>query len=132
MDRLKQNKIKLQVISMAVVFGLLAILPSCSTKGPAPHRPWKDPKWLAECIKESATIKVGSTRAELLKVYTESGGISQREHGRFVYRKDDLIFVEVDFEPIGKHENPNTSDITEPTDKITKITKPAFGPAIID
>ena len=61
------------------------------------------------------------SRADLLKVFTEEGGLSTRTWRRYVYRECLYIKVDVEFEPAG-----NTEDKLpeRPTDKITKISKP--------
>jgi hypothetical protein len=43
-------------------------------------------KKIEKAIHESQKIKVGMTRADLLKVFTTEGGISSRKWRRYVYR----------------------------------------------
>ena len=66
-------------------------------------------EWIAKSLKEIETVKVGMTRGDLLKVFTEEGGISTRTWRRYVYRECRDIKVDVEFEPIGATENPAQS-----------------------
>ena len=86
-------------------------------------------EWIARSLKEMQTIKVGMTRADLLKVFVEEGGLSTRIWRRYVYRECLYIKVDVEFEPVG-----NTEDKLpeRPTDKITKISKPFLEWSILD
>ena len=66
-------------------------------------------EWIAKSLKEIETVKVGMTRGDLLKVFTEEGGISTRTWRRYVYHECRYIKVDVEFEPIGDTENPAQS-----------------------
>jgi hypothetical protein len=80
------------------------------------------------CIKESEAIKTGSTRAELLKLYMISGGLSTRTSGTFLYRKNPHIKVEVEFYVISNDEKILTLN---PDDKIRSITLPTLQTSIV-
>lgn len=58
-------------------------------------------EWIAQSLREMETIKVGMTRADLLKVFTEEGGLSTRTQRQYVYRECPYIKVAVEFEPVG-------------------------------
>jgi hypothetical protein len=47
-------------------------------------------------------IKVGMTRADLLKVFTTEGGLSTSLNRTFVYRDCSYIKVDVEFEAVGR------------------------------
>ena len=66
------------------------------------------------------SLKVGMTRADVLKVSMGEGGISDRGWRRYVYRKCAYIKVDVEFAPVG---NPNRYGESA-DDRITKISKP--------
>ena len=78
-------------------------------------------EWIAKGLKEMQAIKVGMTRAELLKVFKEEGGSSTRAWRRYVYRESPYIKVDVEFEPV---EEPEDKLTHHPHDKIVKISKP--------
>jgi hypothetical protein len=77
-------------------------------------------RWIAANLAEMDSIKAPMTRQELLKVFMPEGGMSNRIHRSYVYRKCGLIKVDVEFAPVGNpgsgHEGPN--------DWIIKISRP--------
>ena len=77
-------------------------------------------RWLAASLMDMQSIKVGMTRAELLKVFMEEGGISSRSRRRYVYRRCGYIKVDVEFEPAGD----TNSHEQSPDDRISKISNP--------
>ena len=77
-------------------------------------------RWIAASLTDIQGIKVGMTRSELLKVFMEEGGISNRRWRRYVYRKCGYIKVDVEFAPANNPDNPDQS----PEDRITKISQP--------
>lgn len=78
-------------------------------------------KWLVEVMKELQGLKVGITRAELLKVCTTEGGISNRTQRTYVSRQCPYIKLTTHFKPVG-----NESDLgnERPTDEITELSQP--------
>lgn len=54
--------------------------------------------WLKRQIETIQTIRIGSTRAELLVLFTPSGGISAPDKRSYLFRENDLIRVDVRFE----------------------------------
>ena len=85
-------------------------------------------EWITRSLKEMQTIKVGMSRAELLKVFKEEGGLSERLQRRYIYRDCPSIKVDVEFEPVEAE-----ADLQEyPTDKISHISKPFLEWSIID
>jgi hypothetical protein len=77
-------------------------------------------RWIAASLTDMQGIKVGMTRAEMLKVFMEEGGISNRRWRRYVYRKCGYIKVDVEFAPANNPDNPDQSL----EDRITKISQP--------
>src|SRR5437763_1004921 len=55
-------------------------------------------QWLQERYREAASIKVGMTRAELKKVFSEDGGLQPIPANRYVLKSSNLIKVDVQFE----------------------------------
>lgn len=66
------------------------------------------------------SVKVGMSRAELLKVFKEEGGLSTRLRRRYVYHECPTIKVDVEFDPVEAKEDGQEY----PSDKISKISKP--------
>lgn len=54
--------------------------------------------WLKRQIETIKTIRIGSTRAELLVLFTPSGGISAPDKRSYLFQENDLIRVDVRFE----------------------------------
>jgi|SRR5947209_15292046 len=78
-------------------------------------------EWVQKSLTEMETIRVGMTRADLLKVFVEEGGISSRTTETFAYRECPYFKVNVQFEPVGDvHGNDSGSH----GDKIVNISKP--------
>jgi hypothetical protein len=86
-------------------------------------------EWIAKSLEEIEGIKVGMTRADLLKVFKEEGGISTRTWRRYAYHDCPYIKVDVEFEAVGE---PATSLSESPRDKIIKISKPFLERMIVD
>jgi hypothetical protein len=76
------------------------------------------------------TIKAGMTRAELLKVFAEEGGLSNRQWRQYVYLKCPYFKVKVEFEPVGEPEGPNSMESSK--DKIVKISQPFLEWSVLD
>lgn len=86
-------------------------------------------KWIAECLKEIETIKVGMTRNDLSAVFTIEGGISTRTQQTFVFRKCLYIKADVTF----RVQDANDAlAVDEKTDIITSISKPYLQWAVGD
>jgi hypothetical protein len=78
-------------------------------------------------LDELKKVKVGMTRAELLKVMTTEGGLSIRKRRQYVYPKCAYIKIDVEFETVGD------AKLNEgPEDKIVKISKPFLELTIAD
>jgi len=99
-------------------------LPSSASSQMETHQ-----EWIAKSLKEIETVKVGMTRAELMKVFSTEGGLSTRTQQRFVYRECPYIKVDVEFEAVGE---PKNQTLLQPEDKIKKISKPFLEWSIID
>jgi hypothetical protein len=87
-------------------------------------------KWVAISLKEMETIKVGMTRADLLIVFAEEGGLSNRQWRQYVYLKCPYFKVKVEFEPVGEPEGPNSMESSK--DKIVKISQPFLEWSVLD
>ena len=85
-------------------------------------------KWVEASLKEMETIKVGMTRADLLKVFMEEGGLSTRSSRSYVYRKCPYFKVTVEFKPVGEQ----SAFPENPKDEITKISQPFLQWVVLD
>ncbi len=86
-------------------------------------------RWLARSLREMQSIKAGMTRAELLEVFQNEGGLSNRTQQRFSYRDSPHIKVDVRFEPVGQLDD---KLLKVPEDKITSISTPFLEWPILD
>ncbi|MCD6049832.1 MAG: hypothetical protein K0Q55_1235 [Verrucomicrobia bacterium] len=83
----------------------------------------------ADVLAECQQIKPGATRAQLLKIFTEEGGISNARHRTYVHRSNPYLKVDVEFTLT----DPKQSFVEEkPTDIVSKISKPYPAFSVID
>jgi hypothetical protein len=75
------------------------------------------------------TVKPGATRRDLLKVFTDEGGLSTRTHRKYVHKQCPYIKVDVQFAPAGDEGNGFTE---MPEDKIITISRPYLEYSIAD
>ena len=120
----------MKTLILLFAFGLVTfisaatILPSSKSRDTDEHT-----EWIMKTLKEIESVKVGMTRADLLRVFKEEGGISTRTRRRYVYHDCAYIKVDVEFEPVGDPENKLRQS---PRDKIIKISKPFLEWSIMD
>src|SRR5437667_276712 len=79
--------------------------------------------------KSSISVKPGMTRNDLLRVFTIEGGLSNRLHRTYVYKRCPYIKVAVEFEAVG---NPEDILTEMPADKIEKISTPFLQYSVMD
>jgi hypothetical protein len=86
-------------------------------------------RWVAASLMEMQTIKQGATREELLAVFVEEGGLSNRLHRRYAYRDCPYFKVDVTFNAAD-----NTDEKIEesPDDKVSQISTPFLEWPIVD
>lgn len=94
-----------------------------------PDGPTRDEhtEWIDACLKEIHTIKPGSTRRDLLVLFTTEGGIYSRTWGHFVYRKCPYIKVDVEFKAAD-----NDVSRMDTNDVIARISRPYLERTIAD
>ena len=80
---------------------------------------------ISDILKECESVKPSMTRADLLKVFTIEGGLSTQIWRTYVHSRCPYIKVDVEFAP-------TKSGQEQPTDIITKISKPYLAWSIID
>ena len=136
-------------VTSAVVLGAICLLmgprkAATQVKDVAQEEP-KHYSWLVERLKEVDSVRVGMTRADLLKVFEPDGGLSRVLPERYVLRSCTLIKVNVQFEfpkgtpvttlPLEFEFPKGTSKTNLPNDselKISAISKPYLEPMFMD
>ncbi len=116
---------KVVVVIAASTLGL--VLTASALSGQSPSQPQEPTEWIAHSLKEIQTVKVGMTRADLLKVFTTEGGLSTGLNRTYVYRKCQLIKVDVEFEPVGRPARDADGRVTlieANEDVIKRVSKP--------
>jgi len=84
-------------------------------------------EWITRSLKQMQTVGIGRTRAELLKVFTEEGGLSTSKARTYVYRECPYIKVDVTFNIVGRPERDadgRLTNIESPDDTIKTISRP--------
>jgi hypothetical protein len=56
-------------------------------------------KWIETALRSMETVKAGTTRTKLLKIFTEEGGLSNPSQRTYVYHHCPYIKVDVKFAP---------------------------------
>ena len=121
-----------------VLFLLLTIGLGATLSGRArPHQPTQPEyvAWVAQTLKRMQTVKVGMTRAELMRVFTTEGGISTPLQRVFVSRDCPYFKVEVRFRAVGRPErdsNGRVIMIEGGEDEIIEISRPYLQFSVID
>ena len=99
----------------------LAVFAFAASPPPVPQIQWAETQWVAQSLTQMQTVRVGMTRAQLLRVFEPANGTSSREDGRFTYRVCPNFVVHVLFRPVGKEAR---NEWGSPADKITAISQP--------
>jgi hypothetical protein len=113
-----------KISPILLVLFATAIVPAQKSINPAQRSSEIDlehTKWIDSVMRSILTIKPGATRKDLLTVFTEEGGISNRTHRKYVYKQCPYIKVDVELAPVGKQDRPF---IEMPEDKIITISRP--------
>ncbi len=88
----------------------------------------EETRWIGAHLEEMQSIRAGMSRADLLKVFMEEGGLSTRLGRRYVYRRCGLIKVDVEFAP----GSDPSSHRQRPDDRITRMSKPFLERPAVD
>jgi len=86
-------------------------------------------KQMSDILTEWKKITPGTTRTELLKVFTTEGGLATAKHRTFVHRHCPYIKVDVDFT---LSDSKQSAVDERPTDTVSKISKPYLEWSIAD
>ena len=124
-----------KIVSMIAALLFLLLLTAAPLSAQSPQRQQEQTKWIADSLIEIKTIKVGMTRADLLKVFTTEGGLSTGLNRTYVYRKCPYIKVDVEFEPVGRPARDAKGRVTlseADEDVIKTISKPYLDWMVLD
>jgi hypothetical protein len=86
-------------------------------------------KWIDSVMRSILTLKPGATRKDVLRIFTEEGGLSTRTQRTYVYKGCPYIKVDVRFTPVGDKDNGFTE---MPEDKIITISRPYLQYGVMD
>ena len=125
------NKISTMTAAAILVLSLAGLsLPAQTSQGSQGQT-----EWIANSLREMQKIKVGMTRADVLKVFTTEGGLSTGLNRTYVYRECPYIKVDVEFEPVGRAARDVEGRMTlkeDGGDIIKKISKPYLEWSVVD
>jgi hypothetical protein len=121
------------LVALAFLFALFISVSALSVRDS--QRSQEHTEWIAKSLREMEKIRVGMTRADLLKVFTIEGGLSTGLNRRYVYRECPYIKVDVEFEPVGRPARDAQGRVTlieADGDVIKGISKPYLEWGIVD
>src|SRR5438046_1731318 len=113
------------VSAISIVLFTMIVSPSAQT----PRRTMGHSEWVARSLDAIQTIKVGTTRRDLLKLFTVEGGQSSRTSRTYVFRECPYIKIDVGFEPVAAPQEKLKENMD---DKIIRISKPYLEKSVID
>jgi hypothetical protein len=114
---------------------LLLLVANSALQAHSPQPSQSETEWVASSLKEMQKIKVGMTRADLLKVFTTEGGLSTGLDRTYVYRKCPYIKVDVEFAAVGRparDKNGRVTLVEASGDVIRKISRPYLEWSVLD
>ena len=91
--------------------------------------------WVTHALEKMETIKAGTTRAELLRVFTTEGGRSTVLRRTFVSQDCPYFKVDVEFDAVGRPNHDGQGQVTlaeDGRDIIVKISRPYLQFSIMD
>lgn len=124
---------KFAVVAVASLFALVISISALSVQNSQSSQ--EQTEWIAKSLREMEKVKVGMTRADLLKVFTTEGGLSTGLNRTYVYHECPYIKVDVEFEPVGKPARDVRGRVTlieADEDVIHKISRPYLEWGIVD
>lgn len=87
--------LKMSLVVGILLFGIGAFTVTPSSRSEAGQDPRQ---WLEERYKEATSVRVGMSRAELMKVFEEDGGLQRIPASRYVLKSCPMIKVDVEFD----------------------------------
>ena len=120
-------------IASSISFSLFVLLLAVPTlPAQSSQRTQEQTEWAANTLKEIQKIKVGMTRADLLKVFTTEGGLSTPFNRTYVYKECPYLKVDVEFEPVGRRDAEGRVTRETNEDVIKKISRPYLEWSVVD
>jgi len=116
-------------IGILLIAGLLVIVGSQTYLPAQTANDQAHQQWLEERYKEATSIKPGMTRADLLKLFEEDGGLQTIPAGRYVLKSCRLIQIGVKFDTAYGVNYKPTSDENL---KIVEVSKPYLERMAVD
>jgi len=113
-----------RIIGIALV-SLATLVGSAQTIPREPQVDAEHTKWITDALRSIQMIRVGSTRSELLVLFTTEGGLSTTSERTYVYRLCPNIKVDVKFAVSSREKELST-------DKIVQISRPYLAWSIMD
>ena len=113
----------LLIASLLITIGA-RIYPQAQTASDQAHQ-----QWLEERYKEATSIKTGMSRADLLKLFDEDGGLQSIPAGRYVLKSCHLIQIEVKFDT---EHGVNYQPTADENLKIVEVSRPYLERMAID
>ena len=115
-----------RIIGILVLFFVVLSAAAHSQQGPprsafSPERT----EWISNALRSMQNVKVGMTRADLMKIFGTEGGNSTTSQRTYVYRQCPYIKIDVKFAASSREEE-------MPTDKIIEISRPYLAWSIMD
>jgi len=113
---------------LKVAFLFIVIISAVAQSEHEPNASDVDPEhtaWIAATLDAIDTIKVGMTRADLMKVFTTEGGLSTASQRTYVYRECPYIKIDVKFATSRRGEE-------RPTDIIVDVSRPYLARSVMD
>ena len=117
---------------VALILGLAAAV---STRTAVQTEQESHVQWVSKSLARMQTIKVGMSRADLMKVFTTEGGLSTPLRRTFVYRDCPLFKVDIEFTAIGRPARDREGRITsteDDRDVIKTISRPYLAYGVTD
>ena len=107
--------------SLLFIIGLLLLATYSITTHGQDEQEQAHRQWLNELYTEATSIKPGMSRADLLRVFEEDGGLQRIPATRFLLKRCRMIKVEVEFDTEYGQEYKESADENL---KITKVSLP--------
>jgi hypothetical protein len=112
------------LIAALMVVTVASVRPSAQVTDEKVHQ-----LWLEQRYEEATSIQPGMTRADLMKLFMEDGGLQEIPSRRYVLKSCYLIQIQVKFDgPSGRAYKPVPDDQL----KIVEVTKPYLARMAID
>jgi hypothetical protein len=115
-----------RIIGILVLF--FVVLSAAAHSQQSPPRSAFNPEhteWISNALRSMQNVKVGMTRADLMRIFGTEGGISTTSQRTYVYRQCPYIKVDVKFAA-------SSREGEMPTDKIIEISRPYLEWSIMD